>query len=322
MLAGLLCIGPAYAGEKEATFGTWIAYWDIEAAIQEVRLFAPDMNALVYFGAFFDTEEALFLPVELSEAKPVLDEIIEGTEIVTYLSIINDLTIEDDTYSQKDVQLLYRLLATPESRLAHIKDILGVALALGCDGIEIDYERIGTDLALWELFLAFLEELQAVMKALDMPLRVLLQPDAPTDQLNFPVGCEYVMMCYNLYGTHSGPGPKADEAFLQSMVARMQAVPQPRGFALATGGFDWSDEGVQQLTQLQAEVLCAEQGAVVERDAASNAVWYEYVDDAGMRHAVWYTDGETLAFWAGVLGAQGESDVDIWRLGGNVSGEE
>lgn len=32
-------------------------------------------------------------------------------------------------------------------------------------------------------------------------------------------------MCYNLFGTHSGPGPKADRAFLEQMVARMSNIP-------------------------------------------------------------------------------------------------
>lgn len=315
-LAGLLLAAPALA-ESTASIGAWIAYWDAAAGGDEALALASQMDSLIYFGAFFDVEDALFLPEELPAIKATLDEATDGAQVVPYLSIINDLTLEGGGYSQKDTDLLYRLLQTPQTRGAHVQDILRVAREAGCAGIEIDYERLDGDLALWGMFLAFVEELLVETEALGMPVRVLLVPGTPVEQLAFPPGCEYVMMCYNLYGSHSGPGPKADEAFLRDMAAKMAVVPEPHGFALATGGFDWSAEGVAQLTWQQAEALREASASVSTRDEASGALHFTYTDDAGASHTVWYADADTIAFWTGVLQDEGELSIDLWRLGGN-----
>lgn len=315
-LVALLLAAPAL-GEDSPPIGTWIAYWDTAAGGDEALALAPQLDSLIYFGAFFDEEDALFLPEELPAIKATLDEAMGEAQVVTYLSVINDLTLEGGGYSQKDTDLLYRLLKTPQTRDAHIQDILRVAREAGCTGIEIDYERLDNDLTLWEMFLAFVEELLAETKALGMPVRILLAPGTPVEQLTFPSGCEYVMMCYNLYGSHSGPGPKADEAFLRDMAAKMAAVPAPRGFALATGGYDWSAAGVAQLSWQQAEALRLASNSVSTRDEASGALHFAYTDDAGASHTVWYADAETIAFWTGALQGEGELSIDLWRLGGN-----
>lgn len=318
-LAGSVAHAETQVPEEDITTrGAWIAYWDTESAVDEIDRLEWKVDPLVYFAALFDTDDTLLLPEELPETKALLDKIFSDTKPMTYLSVVNDLTLVDGGYTQKDTALLFRLLETEVSRSAHIDDILRVAKLSGCNGIEIDYENLGKDLTLWTLFCTFIEALREETDALSMPLRVLLQPSAPTDELTLPQGITYVMMCYNLYGTHSGPGPKADEIFLRSMVDIMSPVPQPHRYALSTGGFDWSDVGIQQLTWHQADELRAAQNAIPARDEASGNLYFNYTDEEGKGHTVWYADEETLAFWSSVLREAGGSSVDIWRLGGNV----
>ncbi|HML45335.1 MAG TPA: glycosyl hydrolase, partial [Clostridia bacterium] len=127
-----------------------------------------------------------------------------------------------------------------------------------------------------------------------------------------------VMMCYNLYGTHSGPGPKADPAFLQKMVKGMQTLPGKKSFALATGGFDWTEKGkVVSLTYLDALALQRQHAASAMRDAESGCLVFAYRDDMGKAHDVWYADSQTLRLWMDTIEAMGAYDVNIWRLGGN-----
>lgn len=322
-LAMGLAASMAQAGGEEMlnikSFGAWIAYWDADVGVEEAIHYAPQLNALIYFAAYFDTDDTLFLPDELAEAKAAVSARIGAEQMpVTYLSIVNDLTLWDGRYAQKDAALLYRLLETPQSRSAHIRDIIRVALESGCDGIEIDYERLGGDFTLWAYFISFIQELHTVTTALHMPLRVLLEPSAPTESVDLPEGCEYVMMCYNLYGTHSGPGPKADEDFLLSMVEKMACVPIPHRYAMAVGGFDWSDMGIKQVTWQQAETLRAEGQFVAARDEASGTLYFDYVDEQGAKHTVWYADNKTLAIWESIVKTRSESNIDLWRLGGNL----
>ena len=152
-------------------------------------------------------------------------------------------------------------------------------------------------------------------------MRVLVEPNTPFESLTFPPGPTYVMMCYNLYGGHNGPGPKADAAFIQSLMAQMAALPGRKDFAIATGGFDWCNAEVKQLTQEAAVALAAEHGVTPKRDAASRALSFLYKDDEARRHEVWYADRETLGYWAAIIRAGGDAGgISIWRLGGNYNG--
>ena len=87
-------------------------------------------------------------------------------------------------------------------------------------------------------------------------LRVVLPWDAPK-YAALPAGPEYTVMCYNLFGYHSGPGPKADVPFLTETCALYQNQPYTTRMAFANGGFAWRDSGISALTQTEAEALAA-----------------------------------------------------------------
>jgi hypothetical protein len=129
-------------------------------------------------------------------------------------------------------------------------------------------------------------------------------------------------MCYNLYGTHSGPGPKADRNFLQSVFAVNRALPGQPSIAFATGGFDWGEDGtVVSLTQSDAVAIQEGNGISTERisrDSESAVLYFSYYDLAGLSHEVWYADGETLAFWRSLALDAGYISFDLFRLGGNA----
>ena len=68
------------------------------------------------------------------------------------------------------------------------------------------------------------------MQAQALKLRVPLAPGTSFSTTHFIAGPEYVVMLYNLYGTHTLlPGPKADRAFVQKILANMAAAYGKRG---------------------------------------------------------------------------------------------
>src|SRR5690606_32889434 len=116
--------------------------------------------------------------------------------------------------------------------------IVALVEAYDLDGVEIDYERIGD--GDWDNMTAFIAALYQELSARGLSLRVVLEPRAPIERLSLPRGPVYVMMAYNLYGSHSGPGPKADDAFIRQLAKRMDRLPGSQNrIAFATGGFDW-----------------------------------------------------------------------------------
>ena len=158
----------------------------------------------------------------------------------------------------------------------------------------------------------------------DKKVRVVLQCSAPVDELALPENFSYSVMCYNLYGYHSGPGPKADIPFLKKTAKKFRNVPNI-SFALATGGFVWNESGAvsRALTYAQAEELRQAHAADAKRDQKSGALHFTYSED-GETFTVWYADTQTLSCWQetidGVIGHH--ASYDFWRVGGNLPNEE
>ena len=186
---------------------------------------------------------------------------------------------------------------------------------LGISGIELDYENMKSDTRLWELYAEFLEELFPILEHNGVRLRAVMECQAPR-YAEFPAGPEYICMCYNLYGYHSGPGPKADRAFLEKLGESWKSVPGEVRMAFATGGFLWAGNTVvKAMTEEEAAEYLEQEGITAKRDAGSGALTARYRAD--QEYSVWYADGETLSVWRDILQAMGYQHFDLFRLGGN-----
>jgi hypothetical protein len=123
-------------------------------------------------------------------------------------------------------------------------------------------------------------------------------------------------MCYNLYGYHSGPGPKADLAFLKKTCELYMNAPFTVRMAFATGGFDWYDGTIDALTQEHAQKKLHAVQFEPSRDEESGALTAIYKQD-GKEHTMWYADAKTLCVWQDVCTSYGFTFFDLFRLGGN-----
>lgn len=297
----------------------WAVYWDTEGALKELELYGH-LEALCYFEAYFNHQGQLVLPDALPRLYAAVQELYPDAGWTSYLTFVNDLQEEHGAFSLKDTGLLWTLLGTEEAMRAHVEDVIALTKAQGFAGVEIDYEAIRGDLPLWERFIGFCEALYARTQEEGLKLRVVLEPVSPFERLSFPSGPTYVVMCYNLHGGHSGPGPKADADFLCRLAEQVRSLPGRREFALATGGYDWAGGSVRQLTEAAALALAQGDGVVSSRrEEASQAMVLRYVDEAGTPHEVWYADQTTLDYWAGVLREEGCEGLSVWRLGGSLA---
>lgn len=294
----------------------WAAYWATEGAGEEAESLKGSLAGLSLFAAYFNDEEQLFVPEELVWLKEDL-EALGGQEVPFLLTIVNDVLKEDGKPLLKDRALLWRKLGDEEKRALHAREIIALALELGVQGIELDYENLGKDAALWQHYVAFISLMQAEATQAGLSLYVVLEPYA-VSLTTFPAGPSYVVMLYNLYGNHSGPGPKADRAFIQRLAMQMlKNLPGKPAAALATGGFVWRSKGqVQSVTQKEAEALARDLGSAAVRDEASAALHFSGLED-GAGIEVWYADGKTLNAWAEVAEEAGIQRFYLWLLGGN-----
>jgi spore germination protein YaaH len=302
--------------EAETGFTAWEAYWSNETVVEETLLLQGALQKVVHFAAYFNARNELFIPDETTRIFSELKAKKLG--MVHYLSIVNDKINGDGSSSLKDTEVLYDIFSKEESMNSHIEAILDMALTEGYDGIEIDYEAIRQDKELWKLFIKFCEKLYERLVENELLMRIVLEPSAPVEEFTFPEGPEYVMMCYNLYGSSSEPGPKADKNFIKDLLKKMEELPGEKSFAFATGGFDWYEDGnVKALTETQAEALREEYSVASIRDNNSSALTFQYVDQAGTAHEVWYADGKTLVTWMMLIKDSGDYGISLWRLNEN-----
>lgn len=303
-------------GQEPARKSAWLAYWDLAAGEKELAKIGRKLEQLSYFGAYFDENDQLLLPAELTEKKRELDK--KRGKYETYLTFVNDKQNADGSVVLKDTEVLGRLFASSAAMEKHIDEIIALTLQGGYDGIEIDYEQIWKDGTIGQAFLQFADKLYAKALANNVKLRIVLEPSAPFAANGFARGPEYVVMVYNLYGLHSTPGPKANKEFIQKTLAQMKALPGEKSAAFSTGGCLWGGNGEKRfLTEAEAKTLAVVNNAETNRDEKSQCLVFSY-KDKDMTYLVWYADVNTLNYWISLAQEQGENSISLWRLGGNV----
>ena len=308
---GLMNAGGSALAASAYDCTAWLAYWDAESALEEARAFTDSFSSLVCFEAYFDTEGNWILP---PQSQQLLSDMREGDTPV-YLSLVNDVQQTDGSFVQKSRDFLAQQLLDPAARSAHIVKIMQMVRVCGVRGVEIDYENFKKDTELWSAFTDFISQLWSILSHNGIALRVVMECGAP-EYAVFPEGPVYICMCYNLYGYHSGPGPKAGKTFLEGLGESWKSVPGEVHMAFATGGFVWNGSTVEKaLTEREAQEWLAQQGEKAKRDPDSGALKAVYFGD--QKSTLWYADGETLACWRDTLLDMGYSHFDLFRLGGN-----
>ena len=297
------------------SLGVWLPYWEADDSLAELDALQGRLDSVVAFACIFDAQDR---PLMLPEADALYSAVAQacaGTDSVAYLSIVNDMETAPNQYDNKSKPLLQRLLADEASISSHLEDLTALIDRYRLGGLELDYENLKGDAALWSQYAILIARLWDVCARDAIRLRIVLPWDAPK-YAALPAGPEYTVMCYNLFGYHSGPGPKADIAFLNETCALYQSQPYTTRMAFANGGFAWRDSGITALTQTEAEAMLQAASVTPTRDQASQALTATFTLE-GEATTVWYADAATLDAWRGVCEQSGFSASDLFRLGGN-----
>jgi spore germination protein YaaH len=305
-------------GEEAKDASVWYPYWDNDTADEELAAIGDDLGTICFFAAYFDEHSKMFIPDNITDKIEQFDKSGYLKGKTTFLTIVNDKLLDEGS-SLKDTELLYEILGSSNLAEKHADNVIKLAKKSGLGGVEIDYEAIKKDTELWGHFNEFIKVLSEKASKEGLLLRVIFEPSAPIDSFEWPEYPEYVMMCYNLKGYGTEPGPKADVTFIKDMYEKMTVLKGKTNLAFATGGFDFAEDGsVKQINYANAVSICEEYNGEIVRDPESGAVHFEYTDDIGEKHEVWYADQETLKVWISTAKEAGCEKFSIWRLGGNL----
>lgn len=294
------------------SISAWAVYWNLDVN-EEISSLGDQLRSISYFEAYFDSKYEIIIPDELLN---YLEE-TRSENYKKYLTFVNDVKKEDGEFSLKDVNMLKDILSDSKLQNEYINDIIKITKDNGFDGVEIDFEGIKKDIELWKKYIEFINSLYVKCEEEDLDLKIVLEPNTPIENIEFSEGPIYVMMCYNLHGTSTVPGEKANPEFITELIDKMDKVPGRKDFAIATGGFDWGENGkVISIDENTAEKILKKYGGDKKRDSESGCLFFEYTDENNVKHEVWYADKYTLNKWIKVINDRGYN-VSLWRLGGN-----
>lgn len=311
-------VSPALASRNDG-LSAWIADWDLSRGLAEWRSHPGLFDSVRVFAAYFNEKGDPFLSPEWAK---ILGSDVKGVfgQTPAFLTVVNDLTTASGKGNKlKDPELVRRLVSSPEARARHIEALITLAGRSKFSGLEIDYENVSA--SVWPEFLLFVGELYRQTQSHGLALSVLLQPQRRYLATPLPAGPAYVLMGYNLFGSHSGPGPKATPSFLAEQAASLRSIGalDATALALATGGFDWTGgKAAKQLGEAEAAALLAQKKVDPTRSPEDGYLVSRYRDDKDQDHEVWHADATTLAtLWRAARSA-GFRRLVVWRLGGNA----
>ena len=330
-LPNSLSVNAARHSQPVFNGNAWVAYWDFDRGLKEAVKIQSQLNSVSYFAAVFDGNGK---PMTMGHPHKLI-----GQKFVRYkASVSKYLTVVNDVYKDihnpqgesivKDTQVLLKLFETDAAIRDHVADLFSVVRKNRFEGLEIDYENIWKDPLVAQKFMRFLEILIPMAEEEKIPLRIILEPgfseveasaDFPLPGFEFPEGPEYVVMCYNLFGTHSRlAGPKANTGFLDRMLVKVSRLPRPHSVALASGGCVWQ-EGRRPyfVTEQEALALQKKLKAPLRRDPFSNAQYFTGKTAEGKTTECWFADAKTIIAWKRQALDFGVDGISLWRLGGN-----
>jgi spore germination protein YaaH len=266
---------------------TWVVDWD-KSSYQEYS--QRKYNSVSNFAVSFNEDLSMNIP-----------EQFKGKNV--YLSFVNDLS-----NSPKDQDLLAKLLHDDVTINNLIDDMINASKDY--KGIEVDFEGFWKNPALTKQYMIFTYRLYHQCLKHNLKLRIVLEPSFTTQ--DYIKGPEYVVMCYNLYGKHSGPGAKATKKLIEPIVEKMKMIPSQRGVAIATGGCIWEVNNTRYLNEEDCYKIIPKDKYM--RDGASYDLTYE-----GKDTIIYVADVETLNHQIELLHKLDMNNIYLWRLGGNVN---
>jgi hypothetical protein len=300
---------PGIAVPGPVEIQAWAVYFDSERGLAELQQHGELFDRVSLFAYELD-------PAGSPTPAPNMDTMIapffdlaavKGFE--PWVTVVNDVRSDVDRVVAKDSTLIHELLADPARRVRHARELAARVADDGFRGLHLDYERVPESDRV--PFQAFIRVLGSELRQRGLGLEVVVEP--VTGPLPAAGNSRVVVMAYDLFGEHSGPGPRSTPDFVTELGSR-GAVDSDSAAALAVavGGFSWDADGaVDPIDWSEARERAAESSRT-RRDAAD-------VPSAllGDGSEIWFEDPTSvLGKWQAAWNA-GFRRLAIWRLGGN-----
>ncbi len=260
---------------------------------------------------------SLIIKDEEENARAVRDFIKHGQIDVKIMPLLNNFNGQ-----VWQSELVAKVLASPDSRRKMISTLTRYLKQNNYLGVNIDFEDIPRDAQ--ENLRTFMKELYAACH----PQGLLVSQDLPAADGDYDyryyagVNDFIVLMNYDQHWETSPPGPVASQDwFLTNIQNRLEAIPRNKlVIALANYGYDWTELGGKRyeatpLSFQQAMRTASESEGSPEMDPDSLNPTFDYSDENGRTHQVWFLDGVTVYNQVAETKKESPRGYALWRLG-------
>ena len=288
----------------------WVVYFDAARGLAELQQHGSVFDRVSLFAYELD-------PAGSPQPAPGMDQMIAPfldlaaeKGFSPWVTVVNDTRHGIDSAIAKDPDLVHEVIADPERRTAHAQELAARVAADGFRGLHLDYERLPeTDT---RYFQEFVRALRLELEVRGLELEIVVEPEGgPLPEVR---STSVTVMAYDLFGPHSGPGPRSTPAYVSQLSIRAAMdADNAATLALAVRGFAWKPGGdVGSLDWSVAQQL-ADRTPQIRRGTADR-VPSARLDDGT---ELWFEDPESLlSKWQAAWGT-GFRRLAIWRLGGN-----
>lgn len=293
----------------------WLPYWaytsgdqtlaaNVGNGLDEVNLFGYKLNADGSITAYSGVEDA----TRQATIRGL------GGELIPTLMDVHSSTVLDS------------VLASATAQQRAIAAVVDVIDRFGYDGIDIDFEHAKT--ATRDAYSRFMEDMSAAVRARGKVFSVTMpgkRADTPSwagyDYARVGAVADRVkLMCYGFSGPWSSqPGPICPTTWIERVmnyaVTTMPASKLQIGIPFY--GYDWPANGgtVRSVTWATAQSRLARSTGGMRFDATLGETTFDYVDDAGVSHTVWFQDARAIAAKSEMARQFGCAGISIWALG-------
>ncbi len=243
---------------------------------------------------------------------------IRGSEIIKASGVPVVAVISNFSGDDFNGAILHRILNDPAKRTRLINEIVAVIRQNHFAGVNIDFEELQESAD--EPLVNFMKELYGRMH----PLHLLVTQDVSpfNSDYNYKELAKYndylFLMAYDEYNSASVPGPVCSQKWIQAALdeAVNQIDPDKLILAIAGYGYDWGKGSKgSDVTYAEALSIASESDAKVVFDSASYNLSYQYDDESGIPHTVYFTDAATNFNTMRFASEYELGGVALWRLG-------
>jgi len=253
-------------------------------------------------------------PIATDVHAPAINWIRETRPQVRILPMVQNLVNE-----KFDGALLARSIADEQHRQTLVNSLLSFVDSQKFSGVCIDFEEPPKEAQ--TNLLSFMKELHDSFSAKGL-LVVQSVPFADSDwnYKDYSAVNDYlILMAYDQHWSSSDAGPiAAQDWFEQNLIQRMRTLdPAKTIVALGNYGYDWSNQepGADELTFQEALISARDSEAKPSFDAASRTPYFEYDEEDGSHHKVWFLDGVTAYNQMRAASGFKPAGFAVWRLG-------